>query len=62
MQEGRTVLPGGGHKFGKINLEAQKGKRRVEALERKTAGNEERGREVGREDGTARAKQALKRA
>ena len=55
-EDGRTVLPGGMHAFGKINVEAQKGKRRVEALDRKTAGNEERSRQIGKEDGSARAK------
>jgi hypothetical protein len=58
-EHGRMVLPGGKHKFGKINDEATRGKRKVEKLDRKTAQNEAQRQVVAAEDGAVRAKQAL---
>jgi hypothetical protein len=58
-EHGRTVLPGGKHKFGKINEEASKGKRKVEKLNQKTVANEAQRQEVAAEDETRRPKQAL---
>lgn len=59
-EHGRTVLPGGLHKFGKINEEAQKGKRRAEGLNEKVVENQVRRHDVEAQDGTERAKEALK--
>jgi len=58
-EHGRQILPGGLHKFGKINEEMLRGKKRVEEREAKVEENVVRKQEVEAESGNIRAEEAL---
>lgn len=61
-EHGRQVLPGGLHKFGKINEEMLRGKKRVDEREAKVEESVVRQQEVEAESGTVMAQEALKKS
>lgn len=61
-EHGRQVLPGGLHRFGKINEEMLRGKKRVDEREAKVEENVIKQQEIQAESGNERAEEALRKS